>query len=349
MSKQKNILVAPLNWGLGHAARSIPIIRELMQQGHHLIIASDGVALDFLRKEFPLLIFEELPPYDISYSSNSFWMKLKLLFQTPKMMHSVLAEKKVTKELIRKYNIDLIISDNRFGVRDDSVRSIFITHQLKVLSGWTTWLSTKAHQLLHRQFDEIWVPDFEGEQNLSGILGHFRKNRKLKYVGLLSRFEKREIKTKYDLLVVLSGPEPQRSILEEKLLRELETLESKIVLIRGIVEKKQTVKTINHLKIYNFALSDELEKLINASDIIISRSGYTSIMDYCKLEKKVFFIPTPKQYEQEYLATYLEDLGIAPFAKQKDFNIKQLGSLQNYKGFSVIKHDSEIKEIIKNI
>lgn len=342
----KRILVAPLNWGLGHATRCIPIIRGLLQQQLTPVIASDGIALDLLKKEFPELETIELPAYNIRYSKKGYWFKLKLLKDSPKLMNAVNAEKKLIKSIVETHNIDGIISDNRLGIYNKQVPSVFITHQLQVLSGNTTWLSTKLHQKVISKFDECWVPDTNGEPNLSGKLGHTNHYFiPTKYIGPLSRFTKSEVDSKYDVMVLLSGPEPQRTMLEEKLLVELKGYNGKVLFVKGVVENEQTVTESDGMTIYNFMTSDLLEKALNESKMVLSRSGYTTIMDLAKLGKKAFFIPTPGQFEQEYLAKRLTDLGLVPSCKQDDFTLDKLTDVDNYKGLEAFDYDINFKKL----
>jgi len=276
----------------------------------------------------------ELPSYNITYSKNPKNFKVKLLKDSPHLLKTIKKEKKAIKAFIKTNPIAGIISDNRFGVRHKSIPSVFITHQLQVLSGNTTWLSSKMHQHIISKFDECWIPDYKGSKNLSGVLGHPENfEATLKYLGPLSRFEKQNLKIKYQLLVVLSGPEPQRTFLEEKLLRELKSYKGNICFIKGVVAPKQTQTQQEHISIYNYMTSTELETAINTSNMVLGRSGYTSIMDLAKLEKKAFFIPTPGQFEQEYLAKKLKAEHIAPYASQDEFDIEQLTEIENYNGF----------------
>ena len=333
MELKKRILVAPLNWGLGHATRCIPIINALLENNFEPILASDGIALDLLKKEFPHIKTIELPSYNISYSKKGNHLKLKLLKDSPSLIKAIKAEKKLIKKLVEDYKIDGIISDNRFGVHDKSVPSVYLTHQLNVLSGTSTWLSSKMHQKIIKKFDECWVPDFENDPNLSGKLGHLKNsNLNLKYIGPLSRFTKLNCDLVYDLMVLLSGPEPQRTYLETKLFEDLKEYNGTILFINGVIEEQQTIAKKDNMTIYNFMTSVELEKAINQSSIVLSRSGYTTIMDLSKLEKKAFFIPTPGQFEQEYLAKRLDESGLIPFCNQEDFNAEMLNRIDSYKG-----------------
>ncbi|MCX7546998.1 glycosyltransferase [Xanthomarina sp. F1114] len=344
MSKQ--ILVAPLNWGLGHATRCIPIIHALIEHNFTPIIASDGMALDLLKKEFQNLKFISLPSYDISYPKNKHLLKLKLLQQTPKILKAISTEKKLVEKLVKNNDIDGIISDNRFGVYHKDIPSVFITHQLQVLSGNSTWLSSKLHESFIRNFDECWVPDLENTPNLSGKLGHiYFKDIPIKYTGVLSRFSKRESDIKNDIMVLLSGPEPQRSMLEEKLLKELKYFSGNVLFVRGVVEELESIQETENLTVYNFMTSKRLEKALNESKLIISRSGYTTIMDLAKLEKSAFFIPTPGQFEQEYLAERLDNARLVPSCKQDEFSLAKLEKTKEYKGLRKFEETTNFNDL----
>ncbi|RAJ18125.1 glycosyltransferase [Olleya aquimaris] len=344
---KKRILVAPLNWGIGHATRCIPIINGLLDEGFSPIIASDGEALQLLQKEFKDLIFVELPGYNIRYSKTKSTFKWLLFLQLLKIRKAIKAEHKLIRKIVHDYAIEGIISDNRLGVYSSKVPSVFMTHQLNVLSGMTTKISTKLHDNYLKKFDECWVPDFDGEPNLSGKLSHNFKSKELtiKYIGAISRLKKTKTKPKNRFMVLLSGPEPQRTILEEKLLDILKVLPGLIIFVRGKIEEKQVIENRPPFAIYNFMETEELQNYINNSDIIISRSGYTTIMDLAKLGKQAFFIPTPGQYEQEYLAEFLEKSKIAPYCNQDDFSLSQLDKLTNYSGFKTFENEIDFKQL----
>ena len=332
-SFSKTILISPLNWGLGHATRCIPIIKALQENNYIPIIASDGIALEILRKEFPYLLFLELPSYRIEYAEKGENFKWKLFKNFPKMMEAIWNEKKLVKEWIKKYDIDGIISDNRLGVFSKKIPSVYITHQLNVMTGSTTWITSKVHQHIIKKHNVCWIPDFEKTPNLTGKLGHLKRNNlNIKYIGPLSRLHKKEIEKKYDLMVILSGPEPQRGLLEEKLKKEILRYAGKVIFIKGTIEKVQKKEQIENVTYYNFMNSRQLEQIFNESDLVLCRSGYTTIMDLAKLGKKAFFIPTPGQYEQEYLAKKLQQEGYFPYSKQEDFRIENLSEIEQYTG-----------------
>lgn len=337
----KNILVAPLNWGLGHTTRCIPIIKALEENGFTPILASDGSALALLKKEFPHLKSLELPSYDIEYAKKGENFKWKLIKNSPKTINAILDEKKMVKNWVKEYDLCGIISDNRLGVRSKKVPSVFITHQLTVLSGKTTWISSKLHQFFIAKFDECWVPDSKDFPNLSGKLGHLDETSlNIKHIGILSRMEKKELPIQYDLMVLLSGPEPQRTLLEEKLINELQHYKEKVVFIQGKVEANQLMKQKDNITFYNFMQTAQLEKTFNESEMVLCRSGYTTVMDLARLEKKAFFIPTPGQFEQEYLAKKYKREGLIPYSRQEKFKLDDLNEVIVYKGLP--KFTSEI-------
>lgn len=346
MKNSKTILVAPLNWGLGHATRCIPIIRALLAHDFTPVIASDGIALRLLEKEFPNLETITLPDYQIEYAKKGKNFKLKMLKDSPKMLKAITKERKIVKKLVKERDFCGIISDNRLGVYSKKVPSVFITHQLNVLSGKTTWLSSKIHQLIIKKFTECWVPDVEGKPNLSGKLGHLKHNSlPLKYIGPLSRLHAQELPIVYDLMVILSGPEPQRTMLEEKLFEEVKHFYGKVIFVRGKIEPKQEQFQFLNCDVYNFMQSEQLEKAFNESAMVLSRSGYTTVMDLAKLGKKAFFIPTPGQFEQEYLAKRLQKQQLVPTATQEDFSIDQLDRVTDFKGLSSFAHEEDYESL----
>jgi uncharacterized protein (TIGR00661 family) len=342
----RHVLVAPLNWGLGHATRCIPIIKALQQNGYTPLLASDGAALEILRKEFPDLKALELPSYKIEYPKDGEDFKWKLIKGMPRMLEAVMDEKKMVKKLVKEYNLCGVISDNRLGVISKKVPSVFITHQLNVLTGNTSWLTGKLHRQIIRKYTECWVPDRDEKPNLTGKLGHLKKSAlNVKYIGPLSRFEKTDLPKKYDLMVLLSGPEPQRTLLENRLKNEVQLFAKRVVFVKGKMEAEQCSSQVGNVTYYNFMTSAELERTINESDMVLCRSGYTTVMDLAKLGKKCFFIPTPGQYEQEYLAKKLKRDGCVPFAKQDDFRIENLLEVDLYKGLPPVDNDIHWKNL----
>ena len=313
----KKIIIAPLNWGLGHATRCVPIIKELQKSNFTPVIASDGTALQFLIKEFPSLEFFKFPSYKISYGRNLKW---SLIRKIPTIVRAVHKERLLIQEYIHQ-NPDVvgIISDNRFGCYYTKIPSVYITHQLNVLSGFLTPVTSFFHRRVIRKYNECWIPDEENSV-YSGKLSRSSKNLNQKYIGVLSRFKKQELPQDIDVLILLSGPEPNRTLLEIKLTSIFKTSSKKVYLIQGIVEKTQKTTKENQLTIVNFMLTKQLEHTLNLSKMVICRAGYSSVLDLVSLRKKALLIPTKFQNEQEYLAKYLQQKGYFSFVKERKVN-----------------------------
>jgi uncharacterized protein (TIGR00661 family) len=336
------ILVAVLNWGVGHASRCIPVMSALKKHGFTPIIASDGASLQLLQQEFPNEIFETLPDYNIQYSKEGKDFRFKIFSQLPKLFFAIKKERKMVKEIVKKHQIIGIISDNRPGMYYKNLPTVYITHQINVLSGNTSFISSKFHQFFIKKFDFCWVPDMPEVPNLSGKMSHENypiKN--TKFIGPISRMEYKQTTKDIDLLVVLSGPEPQRSLLEEKLVTELQNYLGKKVLVKGILAEKPKIWEESSFTMYNYATKDILNDLLLRSHLVIGRSGYSSIMDYAKLQCTAFLIPTPGQFEQEYLAKKLKREGSVASCTQHKFTADKLNKVTLYSGFRSYKFEQD--------
>lgn len=301
MSTKRNILICPLDWGLGHATRCIPMIREL-KCSHTLFIASSGGAAELLKKEFPDLKHFAIPSYRITYPVKRS-MSWHMALHFPTLVATILQEKKAIKNIIEKNNIDLVISDNRFGAHSKLIPSVFITHQVNIKTPHLNkWINKLNHRFI-KKFTQCWIPDYEISPGLAGELSHpAPSNINTIYIGPQSRFQSSNQEKIFDITVVLSGPEPQRTILEDILFEQLFLLEDKkINLIRGIYSSNENA-IVKNVHVFDHLNSDELEKMLHQSKNIICRSGYSGIMDLQKINAKILLIPTPQQTEQEYLA-----------------------------------------------
>jgi len=301
---KKSVIFAPLDWGLGHATRCIPLINQYLSEGWEVRIASNGASLLLLKEEFPSLEFLEIPGYDIKYAPGSL-MTFAILRQLPKLKKAIADEKTWLDNYLQDKNVDLIISDNRYGFHSDKCKSVFITHQLFIQVPLVQGAINKINHSYIAKFDECWVPDDEGEINLSGKLSHGKIPDNVSFIGPLSRFKKREMDNKYRVTAVLSGPEPSREKLEKKLINLLQHVD-KSILIRG-VQKTGSEETYGKLRVVDHVPQIELEELFNQSRLLICRNGYSSVMDLVKLKKEAILIPTPGQSEQEYLAKHLKN------------------------------------------
>jgi uncharacterized protein (TIGR00661 family) len=322
--KTTRILVAPLDWGLGHATRCIPLIKAFQQQGCEVVLAADGAVATLLSVEFPAIRIVPLQGYGIRYSGGSSLFG-SMLRQLPGILRSINYEHQWLNSLLQQEQFDLIISDNRPGFWNKQVPCIYITHQLLIHSGKGKWLNRllqQQHSRYMKHFTDVWVPDVAANQNLAGELSHPSKPIiAATYVGLLSRLEPTTVASKYELMVLLSGPEPQRSILETKLLDQLQSFKGTVLFVRGLPNHTTTLNTNANITAYNHLPANQLQEAIASAKLIICRSGYTTLMDLTRLQKKAILIPTPGQPEQEYLAAYMQQQSIFPFFSQQEFEL----------------------------
>ncbi|MCF8217881.1 MAG: hypothetical protein K9I29_02915 [Bacteroidales bacterium] len=355
-----NILIAPLNWGLGHAMRCIPMIKELTGSGFNVILAADGRPYDLLHSEFPDLEMIRLPGQAITYSKNSSF--LKMLKIVPAFYRMIKKEHKMLKSLIQKHNIHAVISDNRYGLYSHKIPSIFIGHQMMikmpVFLKWTEWFIHKLNLRFINRFTECWIPDYKDNKGLSGDLAHkYSLPENFYFIGPLSRFNKdnevfntEKADANSELLVILSGPEPQRTILEEKLLTQLQCVNCKATIVRGVTEQNRNYYLDSQTRIIDHADTSHLQSLIRGAKIIVCRSGYSSIMDLAATGKKAIFIPTPGQTEQEYLAEYFYQKRIFYYEFQKSFNIsKALQNVKTYPGIQTVYAPAFLRKRIESL
>ncbi|KAB2859431.1 MAG: glycosyl transferase family 28 [Flavobacteriales bacterium] len=347
MTKQKTILVCPLDWGLGHATRCIPLIRQFIIENSRVIIGSSGSQKVLLQQEFPNLTFIDLKGYEVKYPKSGS-MALKMLLQLPKINKAIKSEHVWLAKIIDEHQIDLVVSDNRYGLWNKKVKSVLITHQIFVKAPIGEWMIEQILKRHFDNFDEIWIPDVEGENNLSGDLSHKKPlPNNYRFIGLLSRFSNASVTSsvsqncgtyrevdhfEFDFIAILSGPEPQRSIFENIILKQVESSNLKGILVRGIPEDNSECKIQNaELKVFNHLETDEFLHYLQKSKVVISRSGYSTIMDLAALGKKGILVPTPGQTEQEYLAKYHSQKGRFFTQIQKDFSLeKAFNEVENY-------------------
>jgi UDP:flavonoid glycosyltransferase YjiC (YdhE family) len=329
------ILVCPLDWGIGHATRCVPIIKHLRKQNHKVIIAADGRPLEFLSGYFPDLECVRLPGFRVSYPSGN-KMLWKMMLQSPAIFYNVFKEHRDLKRVIRAYHADVVISDNRFGLWSKDVYSVYLTHQVMIKAPdnvkWMEPFLHRIHKWFIDQYNECWIPDLPGERNLSGDLGHqYGLPRHGTYIGLLSRFEEAAGKTETtemgkvtDLLVMLSGPEPQRSILENILLKELSDHgQMNVVILQGLPGKPRKSCPLPGVTVFNHLPDNEIRGLIKKAGIIICRPGYSTLMDLAVLGRGAVLVPTPGQTEHEYLAAYLSARGACHRVNQESFTLAE--------------------------
>ncbi|HSZ33482.1 MAG TPA: glycosyltransferase [Puia sp.] len=364
-----SVLVAPLDWGLGHATRCIPVINELIQQGMLVTVAASGNQRALIIQEFPQLEFIEIPGYDIRYGKG-FLLKWTLLFRIRTILKKIKKENKWLENVLGNRNFDVVISDNRYGLFNKKSYCVFITHQLSIQSGWQSkesagrwplavgrWIDDKILDWNYRfigKFSCCWVPDWKSEDSLAGKLSHPDVLPKIpvKYIGILSRLQKSNKKiVKDSVLILLSGPEPQRTELENLFFKQMPDYPMQFMVVRGLPGLNSPVPFAGKgIKIYNHLPAVELNELIDMSDIIIARSGYSTIMDLVILGKSAILMPTPGQTEQEYLAAYLGEKKWMYCSPQKNFNLSNaLSAFQSMEKQIPAIPESELQDVIKEL
>lgn len=356
--KEKPLLLfSCLDWGLGHATRSIPLILEFLANGCNLILACNSIQKKIFESELPGVMFADIPGYGIKYSINRWRTRLEILFQLRKILTRINSEKHWLSKFLKHNKVTAIISDNRYGLSHDGIPSILITHQLSPHTGYGPVADKISRKFLYKyinRFSECWIPDSRNSP-VAGSLSHPGRlpRTTVKYIGTLSRFEEchcvKEEET-IDLLIVLSGPEPQRTIFENILLEQLISTQFKTALVRGLPDDTMQVSINNSLvSVYNHLDSKTLNRIACSANFVLCRSGYTSIMDMLKLKKKLILIPTPGQPEQEYLGRWLSQNHLAVSFDQKHFSIdRAMKGATNYSFKEAIIDMNEYKFVVKD-
>lgn len=302
--KAERTLIAPLHWGLGHAARCIPIINNEMQAGNEVYIAATGGQKALLTDHFPAATFVEIPFMEITYPKDGNMVR-HFALSGPRLLHSIWREHQVLKTLIQKHELTKVISDSRFGLWNPNVKSIFITHQIEIQSPVFQGLINLLNRWIIRKYDEVWIPDYEAFPGLAGKLSHPKKLPvNAQYIGPLSRFKKPNQTTAqklWDAVALISGPEPQRTLFEAEITRKFIESGEKALILKGqpnLTENTvfENISIVNHLK------DEELVNALLGAKTIYARSGYSTIMDLHALGLTAIYFPTPGQTEQEYLA-----------------------------------------------
>jgi len=356
----KKVLLCPLDWGIGHATRCVPVIHKLREAGMEVVIATDNRPFAFLRKEFPDLRIIRFPGRKVRYPKGA-GMVRKMILTAPAFLMSIIQEHRKLLKIVEETGADIVISDNRFGCWHPKKPSVFITHQLEIqIPSSMGFLQPLLRRIIHsyiRRYDECWIPDFEPHRGIAGNLSHPVKiPSNSYYIGILSRFslKKMEIEDagtpEYDLMVMLSGPEPQRTVLEEKIMNQLRNISLQAVIVRGVTESNDTSTVDGHIRIFSHLEPSLMQHLMKKAAMIVSRSGYSTIMDVITLGKPAIFIPTPGQTEQEYLARYLMDKKIFFSMPQKNFDlIYALELSKNFPGMVIRNDYKELSERIRHL
>jgi hypothetical protein len=343
------ILFAVASWGLGHATRDLPLINRMLEDGHRVTIVSNDRALALLQHELGgRCTFLEWPDLPLTLSTSAPLSYAKWTLSLPLAFRAIVAEKRALDSLLAWHPFDRIISDNRFGIRSSRVASFQIAHGLRFIAPQRNWLVELAMEYsYHRCFGRtarFAVPDF-AVNGLSGNLSHnlrYVQPHRVSYIGILSRVRRVALPQDIDCYVSLSGPEPQRSILEDILLKQVYDVPGRVVVSLGKPEQAGRTWTNGRATIHSYVDRHQQEELMNRAQLIVSRSGYTTMMELAELAKPALLIPTPGQTEQEYLADYHLRRGNFYSVSQAKLDLpRDLNVARRYPGYKPV-HRTEV-------
>ena len=347
------IIYALCSWGLGHATRSLPVIRKLIQEKNDLTIISNGRSLELLKKELGENIkYYDIPDYPMLVSKNSRQFMAKSVVYWPSFIAKMESGLQALKKILDKDKTDCIISDARYDMYNRNIPSYFISHQIRIMNPLRIKMFEKGSETFNlfffKRFREVIVPDYK-DNNLSGELSHNLNKideKKLHYVGVLSDFKKKETKKDIDYLISISGPEPQRTMLEEKLISQVESLDGNIIVTLGKTESNKKINKKN-IETYSFLSKEKREDFLNRSKLVISRSGYSTILDLAVVGTKALMIPTPGQIEQEYLGKYHNKKKTFYSINQSKINLEK--DVEIAKKTTGIKRKCDVNKSVENI
>jgi len=348
------VIYAVCSWGLGHATRSLPVIRKLIKEGNEVTIISEGRSLELLRKELGdgVSDYISIIDYPILLSENARQFMAKSVVYWPLFIHRLNIGLSTLTKILKNKKCDLIISDARYDMYSKKIPSFFISHQMRIMNPLRINMFERGSELFNlfffKRFRGILVPDFKAD-SLSGDLSH-NLNRidedKLNYVGVLSDFKKKDFKKDIDYFLSISGPEPQRSMFEKKLLDQIDGLSGKIVVTLGKTETLDQFKD-REIETYSFLSKEKREEFLNRSKCVISRSGYSTILDLSVIGTKALMVPTPGQTEQEYLADYHNKKRFFHCVKQDKLELKK--DLNLAKKSTGIKREINVDKTVEKI
>jgi UDP:flavonoid glycosyltransferase YjiC (YdhE family) len=352
------VLVSPLDWGLGHASRCVPLVRALLEAGHRVILAGSGRSLLLLRDEFPDLPYYAIRGFSPDYTDSN-RMILHLMKQFPAFIRSMISENRDLSTLLSGESVDVVIADNRYGLRNRKTHNILITHQVMVIP--PKWMRPFAFLIrftlkcLISAFDTCWIPDEPEVPGLSGDLAHrYPLPARARFIGPLSRFstaeEKSAQKDPLAVAAILSGPEPQRSMLESLIIRQLKGSPYRVTLVSGKPEDEGKTEDDGNIRKYAYLPAELLKAVIQSAALVICRSGYSSVMDLAALGAKALFVPTPGQTEQHYLAELHGTAGTSFYRQQQELNLSEdIPIAIGYRGFQPRPAGSSLSSAIGSL
>lgn len=347
------IIYGVCSWGLGHATRSLPVIRKLIEEDNELTIISNDRSLELLKKELGEEIdYFDIQDYPMLLSENSRQFMAKSIVYWPSFIARMESGLQSLKKILENKKYDRIISDGRYDIYSRKIPSFFISHQMRIMNPLRIKMFERGSEIFNlfffKRFAGVIVPDYK-EDSLSGELSHNLgriDENKLHYVGALSDFKKKNAKKDIDYLISISGPEPQRTMLEEIILKQVEGLDGNIVITLGKSENFE--KFVNkNVETRSFLTKEEREDYLNRAELIVSRSGYSTIMDLAVIGKKALMIPTPGQIEQEYLGYYHNNMGTFYSVNQNRIDVVKDSKIA--KKTTGIKRKCDVNKTVENI
>lgn len=330
MAARQRFLIAPLDWGLGHATRCIPIARALLRRGQDVLVAASGAPAALLRKELPDVRIVPIVNYNMRYGASVAGLYARFPFMLARVVVCAGRERRQTKRIVAENRIDTIISDNRFGCRSSDAYNVYLTHQMRIRLpagfGRLERVLAATHRRVVEKYDILWIPDVPGENNLTGALtAPDVLPERHRFVGPLSRFsitpDVRLREAPLDLLVMLSGPEPQRSLFEHRIRQELAAFKGRAVVLLGKPGVSRDRQIDGRVTYLTHVSGERTQALLLSAKAIVCRAGYTSIMELVALRRSAVLVPTPGQTEQEYLARRLAGQGRFVACEQRELRL----------------------------
>ena len=348
-----NVIYGVCSWGLGHATRSLPVLRKLLDEGNNVTVIGHDRSLKLLQNELGKNVeYHDIPDYPMLLSENTRQFLAKSTVYWPIFIKKIESGLQQLSKLVSKKPYDIIISDARYDMYSKKIPSFFISHQMRIMNPLRIKMFESGSELFNlfffKRFSGVMVPDYK-DDDISGDLSHNLKRideDKLHYIGVLSDFQKKKVKKDIDYFISISGPEPQRSMLEKKLLSQVQQLEGNIVITLGKSEKISQTKT-RGITMYSFLTKEKREELLNRAKMVISRSGYSTILDLAVIGTKALMTPTPGQIEQEYLAEYHNKKGTFYSVNQNDIQLKR--DIEIAKKTTGVTRSCDVKKTVENV
>ena len=347
------VIYGVCSWGLGHATRSLPVLHKIIEEDNKVTIISKGRSLELLKKELgDDLEYIEIEDYPMLLSKNSRQFMAKSIVYWPLFIRKMQSGLSQLTKMLETKKCDVIISDGRYDIYSKEIPSYFISHQIRIMNPLRIKMFETGSELFNlfffKRFRGVIVPDYK-ENSMSGDLSHNLKKideEKIHYVGALSDFKKKQKKEDIDYLISISGPEPQRTFLEKKLLSQIDQLDGNIVITLGKTEETEKISKEN-IKVYSFLEKEKREDLLNRAKLVISRSGYSTIMDLAVIGKKALMTPTPGQIEQEYLSEYHNNKKTFYSVNQENINLKE--DVKIASSMNGIRRECNVSKTVENI